>query len=71
MNEYSLANEYIVVNGLQRIRLLKKVNRNEICPFTNLKFKNCCGLKGLKYCEKIQKMVQEKITDDKDDPVEI
>lgn len=34
-------------------RITKKINRNEICPYTNLKFKKCCGKNGKNFCPKL------------------
>lgn len=34
-------------------RLAPKMSRNSQCPFDNIKFKKCCGAKGLNFCQKM------------------
>lgn len=34
------------------VRVVQKINRNSICPFTNSKFKKCCGSNGQNFCNK-------------------
>ena len=34
------------------VRVVKKIKRNVVCPFTNLKFKKCCGKNGQNFCNK-------------------
>lgn len=34
------------------VRVVKKVKRNQVCPFTNSKFKKCCGKSGQDFCNK-------------------
>jgi len=34
-------------------RLAPKVNRNELCPINNIKFKKCCGANGSNFCKKM------------------
>lgn len=36
-------------------RIMKKINRNEKCPYTDLKFKKCCGKDGKNFCPKMIK----------------
>ncbi|NBP01168.1 MAG: hypothetical protein EBU90_13725 [Proteobacteria bacterium] len=39
-------------------RISKKISRNEICPYSNVKFKRCCGKDGKNFCPR---MIQEYI----------
>jgi hypothetical protein len=34
-------------------RLAPKVNRNQLCPVNNVKFKKCCGADGSNFCKKM------------------
>lgn len=34
------------------VRVVNKINRNDICPFNNIKFKKCCGKNGQNFCNK-------------------
>jgi hypothetical protein len=36
-------------------RITKKFNRNERCPYTDIKFKKCCGKDGKNFCPKLTK----------------
>jgi len=36
-------------------RVMKKMNRNEMCPYTNIKFKKCCGKDGKNFCPRMIK----------------
>lgn len=41
------------------VRIYKKISRNEPCPFTNKKFKNCCGQTGQNFCEKAKDALKD------------
>lgn len=34
------------------VRVVNKIKRNVLCPFTNLKFKKCCGKSNQNFCDK-------------------
>ena len=34
-------------------RLAPKMQRNDVCPVNNIKFKKCCGLDGSNHCKKL------------------
>jgi len=34
-------------------RLAPKMNRNDVCPIENKKFKKCCGKDGSNFCKKL------------------
>lgn len=36
-------------------RIAKKIGRNDKCPYTDLKFKNCCGKENRNFCPKLIK----------------
>lgn len=45
------------------VRVLPKISRNTICPATNKKFKNCCGLSGQDFCTKAKENLENYIND--------
>lgn len=47
----------------QILRALSKIKRNIICPFTNLKFKKCCGSSGQNFCNKAMEQLNNCIKD--------
>ena len=34
-------------------RVAKKINRNAMCSYTNMKFKKCCGKDGKNFCPRM------------------
>ena len=34
------------------VRVFPKITRNKVCPFSQQKFKKCCGKTGQNYCDK-------------------
>lgn len=61
--EYARATEFSPI-----VRIYPKISRNTTCPYTNKKFKNCCGQMGQDFCDKardalkdhLMKLVNEK-----------
>lgn len=45
------------------VRVLPKISRNAICPATNKKFKNCCGLSGQDFCTQAKENLENYIND--------
>lgn len=43
------------------VRIYNKIPRNEKCPYTNQKFKNCCGKTGQNFCEKAKESLKQKL----------
>ena len=51
---YSRATEFSPI-----VRIYNKIGRNMVCPYTNKKFKNCCGLSGQDFCEKAKQSLKD------------
>lgn len=41
------------------VRIYNKISRNSRCPYTNEKFKNCCGKTGQNFCEKAKDTLRQ------------
>jgi len=45
------------------VRVLPKINRNATCPFSNKKFKKCCGSSGQDYCNRAKDNLEKYLND--------
>lgn len=43
------------------VRIYHKISRNSKCPYTNLKFKKCCGQTGQDFCNKAKDNLKEEL----------
>jgi hypothetical protein len=55
-NPYAKATDFSPI-----VRIYNKIPRNEKCPYTNLKFKRCCGKTGQDFCEKAKEALKQKL----------
>jgi hypothetical protein len=45
------------------VRVLPKIKRNAVCPFSGKKFKNCCGARGQDYCNRSKENLEKYLND--------
>ena len=61
-NPYARATDFSPI-----VRVFRKIQRNQLCPFENKKFKNCCGSSGQNFCNKAKKNLETYLNKLKDD----
>lgn len=55
-NPYARATEFSPI-----VRIYTKIPRNTRCPYTNQKFKHCCGKTGQDFCDKAKEALKQKL----------
>lgn len=55
-NPYARATDFSPI-----VRIFSKISRNVRCPYTNEKFKNCCGKTGQNFCERAKEALKQKL----------